>query len=129
MWLARRLGNNITRQRRFIQYRQHHRESLAKRDVKGPDPTDAATIVATTFQEEGNPSATNQTPQDADNSRMSVFTSATSFLSLEDGITTARSIPDLSDMVLDGVQLEYGEPFECPYCRTIQNVGNRYEWK
>ncbi|KAJ4013726.1 hypothetical protein NW766_005965 [Fusarium irregulare] len=129
LWLARRLGNNITRQRRMIQYRQHHRESLAKRDIKGSDPTYAATIVATTFQEEENASGTNQTPHDSDSSRVSIFTSATSFLSLEDGTATGRSIPDLSDMTLDGVQLDYGEPFECPYCRTIQNVRNRYEWK
>ena len=129
LWLARRLGNHITRQRRLIQYRQHHRESLAKRNIKNSDSADAATIVATTFQEEGNASGTNQTPQDADNSRMSIFTSATSFLSLEDGTVTGRSIPNLSDMTLDGLQLDYGEPFECPYCRTIQNVGNRYEWK
>ncbi|KAH7198805.1 uncharacterized protein B0J16DRAFT_360480 [Fusarium flagelliforme] len=129
LWLARRLGNNITRQRRLIQYRQHHRESLAKRDVKSSDPTDAATIVATTFHEGDKSSGIHPTPQDADSSRMSIFTSATSFLSLEDGTTTGRSIPDLSDMTLDGVQLDYGEPFECPYCRTIQNAMNRYEWK
>ncbi|CAG7566372.1 unnamed protein product [Fusarium equiseti] len=121
IWLARRLGNNITRQRRLIQYRQHHRESLAKRDFKGSDPADTATIVATTFHEGDKSSGTHQTPQDADSSRMSIFTSATSFLSLEDGTTTGRSIPDLSDMILDGVQLDYGKPFECPYCRTIQN--------
>lgn len=42
---------------------------------------------------------------------------------------TGLNIPDLADMVLDGVQLNYGEPIECPYCRTIQNLGNRYEWK
>ncbi|KAF5716303.1 hypothetical protein FMUND_6421 [Fusarium mundagurra] len=128
LWLARRLGNNITGQRRLIQYRQHHRESLAKRDVKGLDSADTATIVATTFHEGDKSSGTHQTSQDADSSRMSIFTSATSFLSLEDGTTTGRSIPDLSDMTLDGVQLDYGEPFECPYCRTIQNVMNRYEW-
>jgi len=129
LWLARRLGNNISRHRRLIQYRQHHRESLAKRDIKGSDHADTATIVATTFHEGEKSSGTHQTLQDADSSRMSIFTSATSFLSLEDGTTTGRSIPDLSDMTLDGVQLDYGEPFECPYCRTIQNVMNRYEWK
>ncbi|KAJ4129842.1 hypothetical protein NW768_006812 [Fusarium equiseti] len=129
LWLARRLGNNVTRQRRLIQYRQLHRESLAKRDIKRSGAADTATIVATTFQEENNSSETQHTPQDTDSSRISVSTSATSFLSLEDSTTTGRSIPDLSDMVLDGVQLQYGEPFECPYCRTIQNVMNRYEWK
>ncbi|KAF4334107.1 ankyrin repeat [Fusarium beomiforme] len=131
-WLARRLGNKITRQRNLIQYRQHHRQSLAQRHVKGPNPADTATladtVVATTFQEADNSWETQHTPQDVDSSRMSAFTSATSFLSLEDGTTMGRSIPDLSDMTLDGVQLEYGVPFECPYCRTIQKVMNRYEW-
>lgn len=129
IWLARRMGNNITLQRRHIQYRQHHRESLAKRDVRRSAHVDTTTIVATTFQEEDSPSGTQQTPPDEDRSLISVFTSTTSFLSLEDGTTMGRFIPHLSDMVLDGIQLEYGEPFECPYCRTIQNVTNRYQWK
>ncbi|TQN64416.1 hypothetical protein CSHISOI_11007, partial [Colletotrichum shisoi] len=32
-------------------------------------------------------------------------------------------------MWLDGRRLEYGEPIECPYCRTIQVIRDRYHWK
>ena len=60
----------------------------------------------------------------------SILTSATSFITFggeEDG--EGPSVADLSDMVLHGVQLDYGEPFECTFCRTIQDVSNRLEWK
>ncbi|KAK2750547.1 ankyrin repeat protein [Colletotrichum kahawae] len=32
-------------------------------------------------------------------------------------------------MIIDGVSLGYEERFECPYCRTICSVRDRYEWK
>ena len=64
------------------------------------------------------------------NKAYSAITSVTSFLSIGDeGQAIGEAIPDLSDMVLDGVHLEYEEPFECPYCRTIRCVSDRGEWK
>ncbi|KAM0229162.1 hypothetical protein ACHAPO_010192 [Fusarium lateritium] len=127
LWLARRLGNNISKQRKIIQYRQEHRESLAKEYIE--QSGDTATVIATTYQEGSHSEASQPVSKGSSSSGMSTFTSATSFQSLEDGEGTGRPIPDLSDMALDGVQLQYGEPFECPYCRTIQLVANRYEWK
>ncbi|RGP58884.1 ankyrin repeat protein [Fusarium sporotrichioides] len=129
LWLARRLGNNISKQRKVIQYRQEHRASLAKESVHQSGAGDTATVVATTYQERDSLEASNQVPKGVSSSRMSAFTSATSFQSLEDGEGAGRSIPDLSDITLDGVQLQYGEPFECPYCRTIQIAENRQQWK
>ncbi|KAM0387708.1 hypothetical protein ACHAQC_010354 [Fusarium culmorum] len=128
LWLARRLGNNISKQRKVIQYRQEHRASLAK-ESEQPGVGDTATVVATTYHEMDNVESLNQVPKGVTGSGMSAFTSATSFQSLGDEEGIGRPIPDLSDMTLDGVQLQYGEPFECPYCRTIQVAANRYEWK
>lgn len=128
LWLARRLGNNISKQRKIIQYRQEHRASLAK-ESEQPGVGDTATVVATTYHEIDNLELSDQVPKGVSSSGMSAFTSATSFQSLGDEEGMGRPIPDLSDMTLDGVQLEYGEPFECPYCRTIQVAANRYEWK
>ncbi|EKJ76919.1 hypothetical protein NXS19_011110 [Fusarium pseudograminearum] len=128
LWLARRLGNNISKQRKIIQYRQEHRASLAKESEQS-GVGDTATVVATTYHEIDNLESSDQVPKGVSSSGMSAFTSATSFQSLRDEEGMGRPIPDLSDMTLDGVQLQYGEPFECPYCRTIQVAANRYEWK
>ncbi|ESU18230.1 hypothetical protein FGSG_11383 [Fusarium graminearum PH-1] len=124
LWLARRLGNNISKQRKIIQYRQEHRASLAK-ESEQPGVGDTATVVATTYHEIDNLELSDQVPKGVSSSGMSAFTSATSFQSLGNEEGMGRPIPDLSDMTLDGVQLEYGEPFECPYCRTIQVAANR----
>lgn len=126
LWIARRLGNRVNRQRELMQYRKLHRESLAEKDIKqsaypglGDTATLADTVVATTFQETDHSGATPQPQQDVFSSPLSVFTSAISFLSPEDGESMGRRITDLSDMSLDGVHLQYGEPFECPYYQTI----------
>ncbi|KAK3315568.1 hypothetical protein B0H66DRAFT_502485 [Apodospora peruviana] len=123
-WLAVRLGKAISKRREYIKYREKHRKSLAKvvaADVPGV-VTDTGTI-ATTFVD-GEQPRDDQTPAPA----RSTQTSATSFFSFADE-ESGPTVPELSDMVLDGVKLDYGEPFECPLCRTIQNVANRLEWK
>lgn len=129
-WLAQRLGNAITQRRHSIQYRQTHREHLtaSRGSEKNVLSDDTAITIATTFEEapEGNLDLLTESSRD----QQSIFTSATSLASnYDDDHSMGRHVPDLSDMVLDGVQLEYGEAFECPYCRTIQKVMNRFEWK
>lgn len=125
IWLAQRLGNSITKRRLIIQYRQSHRQKLSKPAAE-EDTIDilskAQSTVATTYQEGSEPI----TAQEA--GRHSIFTSATSFVS-SFGEDIGRRIPDLPDMVLDGVQLDYGEPIECPYCRTIQELADRNQWR
>jgi hypothetical protein len=128
-WLAQRLGNQVTRRREIIRYRQHHREGLATIDDNKRAGRDDTATVATTFQEIENFGTANAKGKEVATSRVSVLTSGTSYLSDEDSTSTGRHIPDLPDMRLDGVQLQYGERFECPYCRTIQEVNNRFEWK
>lgn len=126
-WLVRRIGNSITKRRQTLQYRQNHRQRLAvlsKGTGLGLDS--ASETVATTFQEQ---SVDFGAPQEQIRDRQSVFTSATSLVSGHGDDGVARHVPELSNMSLDGVQLQYGSPFECPYCRTIQNCENRSEWK
>ncbi|KAI0116546.1 hypothetical protein GGR51DRAFT_501709 [Nemania sp. FL0031] len=126
-WLSRRLGNAITLRRETIRYRQVHRQGLAAPSGSEDTADNRTEIVATTFAE--SESGQNQEVSNATDNA-SVFTSATSFMSSYSELDgSSPRIPDLSDMVLDGVPLQYMEPFECPYCRTIQNVANRLEWK
>ncbi|KAK7418603.1 hypothetical protein QQZ08_011187 [Neonectria magnoliae] len=125
-WLARRMGDAISRRRELIRYRQQHRAKISKAPEEFTNPNVDTETIATSYKEDDTvPFSPNNEPDVA-----SVYTSATSFTTnTMDSEGTGLNIPDLSDMVLDGVQLNYGEPIECPYCRTIQNVGNRYEWK
>ncbi|KAK7422980.1 hypothetical protein QQX98_001270 [Neonectria punicea] len=125
-WLAQRMGDAISRRRELIRYRQQHRAKISKAPEEFTNLNVDTETIATSYKEDDAvPFSPSNEPDVA-----SVYTSATSFMtSTMDSEGTGLNIPDLSDMVLDGVQLNYGEPIECPYCRTIQNVGNRYEWK
>ncbi|KAK0609445.1 hypothetical protein B0T14DRAFT_531959 [Immersiella caudata] len=128
-WLAQSLGNAISQRRRNIQYRQDHRRHLAEIGQQALDREDAGSTKATTFREVDDPSSANGEP-DLSQNRVSVCTFATSFMSSASQSTDIGGrIADLDDMVLDGVRLRYQEPFECPYCRTIQTVGNVLEWR
>ncbi|KPM41492.1 hypothetical protein AK830_g5087 [Neonectria ditissima] len=130
-WLARRLGNAITRRRQIIQYRQDHRQRLAAQVPDDPAEApgaDTSETVATSF-EEGD-AGERESISGPSRERHSIFTSATSYLSAYDeNGEMGRRIADLSEMVLDGVRLGYDRAFECPVCRVIQNVANRSEWK
>jgi len=135
-WLAVRVGNATARRREIIRYRQLHRERIGKRKADYGQVAEASAsayseTLATTFEGTiGNNASPDVAPHsDEGNGRMSIFTSATSFASLTDDSNMGYQIPDLSDMILEGVQLEYGVEFECPYCRTIQVLANRFEWK
>ena len=124
-----------------MQYRQLHRARLAKRKetveagTARPDETGTfdADTIPTTYQEPDNLALTlgeagNSKDEDDRSTQVSILTSATSFVSDVDQNVGVR-IPDLSNMILEGVSLQYGHVFECPYCRTIQKVENRFEWK
>ncbi|KAI1146630.1 hypothetical protein F4825DRAFT_456282 [Nemania diffusa] len=129
-WLMQRLGNAITLRREALRYRQLHRKELAAQPRSDHVSDNLSGIVATTFVDSTNDSDEPKMQIENNQDRESVFTSATSFISSYSNLDDlGPRIPDLSDMVLDGVSLQYGGPFECPYCRTIQNVANRPEWK
>ncbi|KAH7136277.1 hypothetical protein EDB81DRAFT_693283 [Dactylonectria macrodidyma] len=128
-WLAQRMGDAITRRRELIRYRQQHRAKISKAPEVLTNVNTETETIATSYREE-DVVPTLQSSSSNEPEAASIYTSATSFMtSTMDSEGTGLNIPDLSDMVLDGVQLNYGEPIECPYCRTVQNLENRYEWK
>lgn len=135
-WLAERLGRATDQRRQYFAYRQQHRVQLgtiSKRteNLIGENTAtlEAATTVATTF-EEGDDAGGPSEPRDVHLDRLSVVTTATSFVSdFDESGQMGRHIPELPDMTLDGVQLAYDQPIECPYCRTIQTFTNRLTWK
>lgn len=140
-WLAEKLGRATDQRRQFFMYRQEHRRRLgnmskAKGSSGGDDITlETATTIATTFEEgaDYSPSQPRQSsPKSAglQTDRRSIVTAATSFVSdFDSSGEMGRHIPELREMILDGVQLDYDEPAECPYCRTIQTFTNRLSWK
>ncbi|CAG8961656.1 hypothetical protein HYFRA_00006193 [Hymenoscyphus fraxineus] len=62
--------------------------------------------------------------------RLSIQTGATSFATAFATVDDGKlQIPDLTLLVFNEVKLQYGEEFECPFCRTIQLVSSYPEWK
>ncbi|KAL0937806.1 uncharacterized protein CTRU02_207537 [Colletotrichum truncatum] len=130
-WLAERIGTWVSKQRDYVRYRQDHRKKMSRSNKDASDETRStrATTKATTYND---PSS----GQEAMNSnsisaREGSFTSvATSFATTAAGdMASGRRIPNLTDMWLDGVKLGYNQNIECPFCRTIQIIENRNQWK
>ncbi|KAK5658055.1 hypothetical protein OQA88_2611 [Cercophora sp. LCS_1] len=112
--------------------------------ILSQDPTVGLDTVATTYQapsayEMADINAITDTQDDAPRPSIStadqmipVRTAApsvvTSYLTVYEG-STHRRIPDLEGMRFDGEPLRYGDHFDCPYCRTIQIMANRLQWR
>ncbi|OBR08869.1 Ankyrin repeat protein [Colletotrichum higginsianum IMI 349063] len=132
-WLAERIGQRNARQIDYIRYRQNHRRNLAQVEV-GPghdEQAERATTKATSFHETlASPESIRRDPLDSKWAE-SVYTVATSFAQTAVGADnySGRIVPQLTRLWLDGRQLGYGEPIECPYCRTIQVIKDRFHWK
>ncbi|KAK2003846.1 hypothetical protein LX36DRAFT_565467 [Colletotrichum falcatum] len=132
-WLAERIGQRTARQMDYIRYRQSHRTRLARVDVGPPrqdELAERATTKATSFHDTIAVPDSIKQPASGSTREESMYTVATSFAQTAVGDTSSgRIIPQLTDMWLDGRQLGYGQPVECPYCRTIQIIKDRYHWK
>lgn len=135
-WLAERLGKAISERRDFILYRQerqHDRERLREIYVQGPAGSiaTAQSSEATTFVKGANAVDDLKFDQDED-SKSSSRTSMTSFDTAadeDDGSNQRLVVPALDSMKFNGIRLQYGESFECPYCRTIQQASNYHDWR
>ena len=133
-WLLNRLGKAITRRRQFLKYRVEHFEKLsgawdegerAKRDDEKPEKTIAST-KATTFI--GNDNIYQREGSDAAVS----FGSQTSYEATVAGDEIAShklTVPPPPKLAFPDIPFEFGEPFNCPYCYTEQNVKNKAAWK
>ncbi|KAK8090678.1 hypothetical protein PG994_000183 [Apiospora phragmitis] len=128
-WLVTRLGTCNTQRRDAIKYRQLHRSKLANqrdeqsfREVVGDDPSTIATTL-----EAGDPSAAMEEMMP---DRHTLRTVATSFASIiPDDNSGELSVPQLTNLILDGIELQYDDEIECPFCRTIQLFTKPSEWK
>ena len=122
LWLAERLGRAITERRAFISYRQSHRQRLAD---QGESDDQTASTIATSYDV-----GQERDYDGREQSQPSLMTGATSFMTTfgsdEDG---ELRIPELTQMVFHGIKLDYNTRFECPFCRTIQMVSSKTEWK
>lgn len=140
-WLADRIGYWTTQQRAYIRYRQAHRKRLAQSDGGGASDqggrqslfsSNLATTKATTFLESlVGTSGVATSFDDMNSTSQSLRSDATSFAptTAASGILSSQRIPKLTDMWLDGNQLGYDKPIECPYCRTIQVFRDPHQWK
>ncbi|KAK8011179.1 hypothetical protein PG990_010144 [Apiospora arundinis] len=128
-WLVKRLGTFNAQRRDLIQYRQIHRAKLAKRPKEhGPDAVvgNAPSTLATTFD----PNDPRNVFEETMSTRRTMATAQTSFASISiDRDTGDLFIPQLNDMVLDEIELQYNEEAECPYCRTIQVFCDATDWR
>jgi hypothetical protein len=131
--LAEKLGVLVAQRREYIRYRQNHRKHLATVVASEIDQVgDRATTKATTFQEADSldHGAAMGDVLDDGRSERTFASDATSFATTAAGLAgLGRKIPELTAMWLEGVQLEYDAHIECPYCRTIQSMRNRRQWK
>ena len=133
-WLLTRLGNAIARRRQFLKYRIEHAEKMAggweeedkpHKEGENPEKTIAST-KATTFL--GNDAVY----QKAESDTAVSFGSQTSYEQTVQGDETAATkltVPNPPRFAFPDVSFEYGEPFNCPYCYTVQNVKNKAAWK
>ena len=134
-WLIQRLGKSITRRRQYLAYRKEHHGKLSKdweepiteavpleEDVKAPQTL--ALTKATTYVE-GLPAP----PKDG--SEVGSFETETSYQQTVAGETEEHllKVPPPPREAFESVPFEFGQPFQCPYCWTEQNVKGRNAWK
>ncbi|OBT70030.1 hypothetical protein VE03_00659 [Pseudogymnoascus sp. 23342-1-I1] len=139
-WLVERLGKAIMRRRQFLTYREEHHGKLTGNwgedldeviEEKGPDSLKLAKTVAstraTTFIVDGN------APKNDVIDPAGSFGSQTSYEATEfegDGTApTKLTVPPPPKWAFPNVPFEYGEPFQCPYCYTEQEVKSKAAWK
>jgi len=133
-WLLIRLGNGIARRRQFLKYRAEHSEKMAggwneeikpQNEDEEPEKTTAST-KATTFK--GNDNIYQQEELDTIGSVGSQTSYEQTVLG-DEAAAAKCHVPSPPKFAFPEVSFEYGEPFNCPYCYTEQNVKNKASWK
>ena len=115
----------------MIRYRQGHLQRLAAshlaEDLLSDDGIPVDPTIATTYEAV---ERENQRLQDEEDiTRRSMRTTATSLVSILEEGGDEFNIPDLERFKFNDKLLKYDEPFECPFCRTIQELGTYHDWK
>ncbi|KAF2800852.1 hypothetical protein K505DRAFT_227691, partial [Melanomma pulvis-pyrius CBS 109.77] len=130
-WLAERLGRSITERRDTIRYRQEHQQRLAASQAsEDPMPEGVEmtpSTIATTYEQAVIEKRT--TVEEQSIPATSSHTVATSFATLLEDGSDETKIPDLELLRFNNRLLKYDEPFECPFCRTVQEMNTYLDWK
>lgn len=138
-WLVERLVRSFANRREYILDRQRHMKGLKSpvnhevdnQSVTNRDREKSPSTVATTFED---PAAAPSPPPEPLKGprvrRLSMAWSTVTTLATRPGADGDDEfyVPDLSNLIFNGVQLQYGEIFECPFCRVIIEKGNYVDW-
>ena len=126
-WLVDRLGHAITRRRAFLRYREEHHQKLSSEVIANVQKSEAAKSLAFT-------KATTHVPQPGIN--MAEILEQVGQDTESEGSRTSYA-PTVFDEDVSGIlnvprlpaSSSYGEPFQCPYCYTIQICRSKHHWK
>ena len=126
-WLLERLGQAITKRREYLRYREEHHMKLSTEEGTNPQKLDAVSSLAFTKATTHLPvpgvkveEALEQIGKDTDSEGSRTSYAPTVF---DEDISGILNVPRLPASAV------YGEPFQCPYCFTIQIVRSKYGWK
>ncbi|KAK5993589.1 Serine/threonine-protein phosphatase 6 regulatory ankyrin repeat subunit A [Cladobotryum mycophilum] len=124
-WLMEKLGRAIVERRDFFRQQKARREKQLATETQ--DPIDQG---ATTFQGEDELLPLSSKPDQIYEESVASYATETSRATSTGGMDDeALRVPDPPYILPNGMEFEYGEPFECPYCLNIQTVKNRSRWK
>ena len=136
-WLVERLVNSLAKRRDYIRDRQRHMKglkspvNLEEDNQSVVDREKAPSTIATTFVDPA--IAPLPPPVLVEEPRvrpLSIAWSTVTTLATRPGADGDDEfyVPDLSDLVFNGVQLQYNELVECPFCRGIVEMRNYADW-
>lgn len=127
-WLKQRLGQAITHRREFLRYCQEHHLRAASEPSSEQPPNDgidelqnpsvaAPTTSASTFFEDI-PELDAELPDDRSQTTFATFVADEDEGDI-DRIVSLREVTEGRD----------GLPFECPYCKRIQDIDKERDWR
>jgi hypothetical protein len=135
-WLIRRLGVAITWRRQYLLFRKEHQERMLQwHKIKAG--ADGNTIwsgtKASTYLPDERAAISESDLEDPiklilESSHKRERTEYADSSKGKDGAMEFLRTPPLP-MTPDGARAQYGAHFECPYCRRLQIVHDKNEWK
>ncbi|KAK4223986.1 hypothetical protein QBC38DRAFT_548024, partial [Podospora fimiseda] len=121
-WLREKLAQAFFYRRWFILSRERESNQTTRSD----ESDDTKSFRNATTYRDGPDSTTTNDSQTAESTANSTATSFALAVSVnQDG---QLELPDLTWYLIKNVRLQYDEPFECPFCHRVQQVGSPHEW-
>lgn len=146
-WLQERLGKAITKRRRYLQYCRTHHGQFSE----GPQPEDLGVKSSANIKDisypglEADPQADAQTTTARSDpvttlTRTVASTLRLSHLEPEEAVVDSRSMTSYASSIAEdqsGVKIQVPHieeitninPFECPYCWTLQDISTEKSWR